>query len=73
MPSTANVDLTAILPALKEAVAPFEKAMEPTRRTAINPTTDILHYAPLHKLPIGTLTRLVDAVNAVRRMAGDIK
>jgi hypothetical protein len=70
---TNNVDLTAILPALKEAVAPFEAAMTSAQKIKINPGSLVRNFAPLAGLSLGEVGRLVESVQAIRRMAGDLK
>lgn len=67
------VDLTVILPALKEAVAPFEAAYLVAQQTKVNPATLVRNFAPLGTMPLAQVDKLVEAVQAVRRMAGDIK
>lgn len=68
-----NVDLSPILPALAEAVEPFDAAMVAANRMRINPATQVRSFAPLAILQLGDIQRLLDSVNAIRRMAGDIK
>lgn len=67
------VDLTAILPALKEAVAPFDKALAQAASVKVNPGTAVRNFAPIGQMTLGDIQHLVDSVNAIRRMAGDIK
>jgi hypothetical protein len=68
-----SVDLTAILPALKEAVQPFEAALLAAAKIKVNPATSVRAFAPIAGLALGDVQRLVDSVNAVRRVTGDIK
>lgn len=68
-----NVDLSAVLPVLKTAVAPFEAAMTAMASVKINPATRVRTFAPIAGLTLGDVQKLVDAVSAVRRMAGDMK
>lgn len=67
------VDLTAILPALKEAIAPFEAAVTSAARIKVNAATPLRTFAPIAGLTLGDIQKLVNAVQAVRRVAGDLK
>lgn len=67
------VDLTVILPALKEAVAPFEFAYALAQQTKVNPLTPVRNFAPVATMPLADVNKLVEAVQAIRRMAGDLK
>lgn len=72
MPATP-VDLTAILPALREAAAPFDAAMAAASKIRVNPATSLRAFAPVAGLTLTDMQKLIDAIGAVRRMAGDIK
>lgn len=69
MPNSNAVDLTAVLPVLRDAVAPFQAAV---RSGAVNPATTIRAFAPVSSLRLGDLQRLLQAIEAVRRVAGDV-
>lgn len=71
MPNNNAVDLTAVLPALREAVEPFDKIMK--LFPVPNSGTPIRAFAPIASMRLGDLQRLLQAVEAVRRVAGDIK
>lgn len=68
-----NVDLTALLPALKEAVAPFEAAKLSADRIKISPISSVRSFAPIAGMELGDIWRLVESVQAIRRVAGDLK
>lgn len=70
---TNNVDLTAILPALKEALAPFEAAMLSAQRIKVSPASLVRNFAPIAGLSLGEVGKLVESVQAIRRIAGDLK
>lgn len=71
-----NVDLTAVLPVLKDALMPFEKLI--TAADRLPPAQRMNDNTPLRNAlggPVpsfGDLRKLVEAVNAVRRMAGEL-
>lgn len=69
------VDLTAILPVLKQSVAPFEDALSKTDSVfspnKVSDATMIRSYAYVGDLRLSQLRKLVDSVNAIRRMAGE--
>lgn len=69
---TNNVDLTAVLPVLDEAVKPFDDLLAyydampfAARPSAITPLRNALAFP----ISLGDLRKLMEAVDAVRRVA----
>lgn len=73
--STNNVDLTAVLPVLDEASLPFAAVL--TITDALPPRYRPSDVTPLRALmpgpspTLGELRKLMSAVDAVRRVAGE--
>lgn len=72
---TNNVDLSAVLPVLDAAVKPFADAMAELDSIPLssrpNDMTVLRNYIGLNRLQVNDIRKLVQAVEAVQRMAGE--
>lgn len=72
--SANNVDLSAMLPVLTKALKPFDAARTMLNQMPLSarpsPATTLRSYAPVGGLAMAQLIELMEAIDAVYRMAG---